>query len=232
MCLWKKFWVMHSLTISKNWMWFACLGMMMSFHFLSLVHSHSNILVWQRIPADIVVLHQHGIFPHWQHWFLLLKSVTLDDGIFSKCPNLNNLTLNQFKTSRSNGLSIVHLRLSNLILKNAFYAVKVVSVAAPQLKNLTIKSCVAEHVNISAPDLVSLIYKCCLPVPLTMEGFRSLEKADICLYMPRYADAHQLVCLLQQLHSVKFLKLNWEIVEVYSYWFSMFIMRSYSDFSV
>ncbi|KAJ0666408.1 putative F-box domain, leucine-rich repeat domain superfamily, F-box-like domain superfamily [Helianthus annuus] len=89
------------------------------------------------------------------------------------------------------------------------------TVVAPQLENLTIRSCEVEHV-ISAPHLVSFLYKGYHSLRLSTNGFHSLEKADICVSYPPEADAHQIVCLLQHLHNVKFLTLNLEIVELLS----------------
>ncbi|KAJ0635027.1 putative F-box domain, leucine-rich repeat domain superfamily, F-box-like domain superfamily [Helianthus annuus] len=155
---------------------------------------------------------------------LNLHSVTFCDdivekctGIFSKCANLKNLTLTQFSMMGSDTFSICHPQLSNLTLVSAFYNVKVIKVVAPQLENLTIRSCEVEHV-ISAPHLVSFLYKGYHSLRLSTNGFHSLEKADICVSYPPEADAHQIVCLLQHLHNVKFLTLNLEIVEVFSYY--------------
>ncbi|XP_076911976.1 uncharacterized protein LOC143570123 isoform X3 [Bidens hawaiensis] len=134
-------------------------------------------------------------------------------GIISKCANLKNLTLRNFKTMGSNGCCIFHPRLSNLKLEHG--CVKVVNVVAPQLENLYIRSCNAEFV-ISAPDLASLLYKGSCPLLRSTDGFCSLEKADICVSYPKDADAHQIVNLLLQLHNVHFLTLNLEIVELLS----------------
>ncbi|KAI7739818.1 hypothetical protein M8C21_024282, partial [Ambrosia artemisiifolia] len=90
------------------------------------------------------------------------------------------------------------------------------NVVAPQLKNLNI-SATLTHNNqclISAPVLEFLIYKVFSGLPLSTNDFLSLEKADICVSCPK--DAHQVLRLLQQLHNVKFLTLNLEIVELLS----------------
>ncbi|MFS8030437.1 putative F-box domain, leucine-rich repeat domain superfamily, F-box-like domain superfamily [Helianthus anomalus] len=150
-----------------------------------------------------------------------LHSVTLcvDNcvGIFSKFANLKNLTIKHFKTSGSNDFSICHPRLSNLTLENSHDdKVEVVNVVAPQLENLTIKSFHAVHIMISAPNLTYLFYKGPHPLHLSTEGFHSLEKADIYVSRPKDADAHQLFCLLQQLHNVRYLTLSLEIVEIIS----------------
>ncbi|GJZ90736.1 hypothetical protein Tco_0662663 [Tanacetum coccineum] len=67
---------------------------------------------------------------------------------------------------------------------------------APQLKNLTVEYWQGLHL-ISAPELVSLLFK------------------DYS-YEPNKPDAHTIVDLLQQLHSVKYLTLNLEIFQVLS----------------
>ncbi|XP_076897280.1 FBD-associated F-box protein At5g60610-like [Bidens hawaiensis] len=133
-------------------------------------------------------------------------------GIFSKCANLKNLALSNFTTMGSDCFSIRHPRLSNLTLEHD-RDVKMVNVVAPQLENLTIRFCKAEHV-ISAPNLASLFYKGDYPLHLSTDGFHSLERADICVSDPEVADAHQIVYLLQQLYNVHFLTLNLEIVEL------------------
>ncbi|XP_076911982.1 F-box protein At4g22280-like [Bidens hawaiensis] len=134
-------------------------------------------------------------------------------GFISKCPNLINLTLKRFKTMGSEtGFGVSHPRLSNLTLEDGYLYNKVVNVTAPQLENLTIRFCCMELV-IYAPALVSLFYTGAKSFHLTTDGFHSLEKADICVYYPH---AHQIACLLQHLHNVKFLKLNLEIVEILS----------------
>ncbi|KAJ0431819.1 putative F-box domain, leucine-rich repeat domain superfamily, F-box-like domain superfamily [Helianthus annuus] len=134
-------------------------------------------------------------------------------GIFSKCANLKNLTLKDFGTE-SDGLSIFHPRLANLTLENTIF-VKVVNVVAPQLENLTIRHCSAEHV-ISSPHLASFLYEGFYPLNLSTDGFHSLEKADICISVSQEEYAHRIICLLQHLRSAKFLTLNLELVETLS----------------
>lgn len=147
---------------------------------------------------------------------LELCSVTLHNDsdcidVFSKCANLKNLTLIDFKTTGLNDLSISHPRLSVLTLKNKSSRGVGVNVVAPQLKKLTIECCYLDCYKISAPDLISLNIKSYY-LSLFTEGFPSLEKADICVADP---DAKKIVCLLQQLYNVHFLVLNLKIVEVY-----------------
>ncbi|KAM0037373.1 putative F-box domain, leucine-rich repeat domain superfamily, F-box-like domain superfamily [Helianthus debilis subsp. tardiflorus] len=137
--------------------------------------------------------------------------------LFSNCPNLKNLTLKN--CSILNSFRIHHSGLSSLTLENGRDCVKVVT---PQLKNLTIKYWRGIHL-ISAPNLSSLRYidhYCCykdnddgpllLPTDLC-----HLEKVDICIdsSVDNEAYTRKIFCLLQQLHCVKFLTLNLELVK-------------------
>ncbi|GJV34015.1 hypothetical protein Tco_1394415 [Tanacetum coccineum] len=97
---------------------------------------------------------------------------------------------------RSNGVDICHPGLSNLTLENGPFFENVINMVAPQLKNLTVEYWQGLHL-ISAPKLVSLRFK------------------DYS-YEPNKPDAHTIVDLLQQLHSVKYLTLNLEIFQVLS----------------
>lgn len=117
----------------------------------------------------------------------------------------------------ANGFTIRHPRQSNLTLATVDGCMEVVNVVASQLENLTIRNCSAKHV-ISAPHLISFLYKGGYPLRLSTDGFHSLEKADLCISSPNNANTHELVFLLQQLRSVKFLSLNSEIVKVCCYW--------------
>jgi hypothetical protein len=136
---------------------------------------------------------------------LYLSSVVLyDNTLFSKCPNLKNLTLKSCEMEGLDSLSICHHRLSNLTLeheKRNWRSVKVVNVVAPQLENLTIRyrldeleqryafyerdnTCYIDWLReykhlISAPNLISLIYEGYDPLPLSTDGFHSLEKVDL-----------------------------------------------------
>ncbi|GJR77098.1 hypothetical protein Tco_0089463 [Tanacetum coccineum] len=94
---------------------------------------------------------------------------------------------------RSNGVDICHPGLSNLTLENGPFFENVINMVAPQLKNLTVEYWQGLHL-ISAPELVSLRFK------------------DYS-YEPNKPDAHTIVDLLQQLHSVKYLTLNLEIFQ-------------------
>ncbi|GJU07051.1 F-box domain containing protein [Tanacetum coccineum] len=135
-------------------------------------------------------------------------------GLISKCKNLKNLTLNHFRMMDSDAFSICHSQLSNLTLKNGHQTYRVVKVVAPQLKNLHIINCDGRHV-ISAPNLVSLVFKHCRNLEISAEDFCSLEKVDLCM-CPKKSDEHEIVGMLLQLHNVKFLTINVELIEFLS----------------
>ncbi|KAJ0790789.1 putative leucine-rich repeat domain superfamily [Helianthus annuus] len=152
---------------------------------------------------------------------LYLDGVTLccDDntdkciGFFTKCANLKNLTLKSCYTEGFKGLSICLPLLSNLTVEDVYGSVDDYNIVAPELKNLNMSGIFTQDhpYLISAPALVSLLYKGFHDLSLSTDDFPSLEKADICVSYPR--DAHQALRLLQQLHNVKSLTLNLEIVE-------------------
>ncbi|KAJ0427760.1 putative leucine-rich repeat domain superfamily, F-box-like domain superfamily [Helianthus annuus] len=153
---------------------------------------------------------------------LYLYGVTLccDDntdkciGFFSKCANLKNLTLKSCYTEGFKGLSICLPLLSNLTIEDVYGSVEDYNIVAPELKNLNMSGVFTQDRQylISAPALVSLLYKGFYDLSLSTDDFSSLEKADICVSYPR--DARKALRLLQQLHNVKFLTLNLEIVEL------------------
>lgn len=136
--------------------------------------------------------------------------------LFSKCANLENLTLKKCKKKGLDTLRICHPRLSNLVVENDHEGWKVFNVVTPQLKNLTISNWSLEHYVISAPELASFHYKGSHPLQLSTDGFHSLEKVDLCISSRDDVDAIGIVLLLQQLQSVEFLTLNLEIVELLS----------------
>ncbi|PWA74019.1 F-box domain, Leucine-rich repeat domain, L domain-like protein [Artemisia annua] len=143
-------------------------------------------------------------------------------GLFSKCPKLENLTLN-FKTIGMNGLSICHPRLTNLTLGNRNWPFFAVNVAAPQLQNLTIDDWSREHLySIYAPDLVSLVYKGSCPLQFSTNGFHALEKADVDIFSSPGEKVHHIVHLLQQLHNVRFLTLNLHTVKLLALFVELF----------
>ncbi|XP_076922966.1 F-box/LRR-repeat protein At3g26922-like [Bidens hawaiensis] len=141
-------------------------------------------------------------------------------GLLSNCAHLKNLTLKNCTTLDS--FSISHPGLSSLTLENGNTCV---NVTTPQLKNLTIKYWRGVHV-ISAPNLSSLHYTYyyyfhmdnddgLLQLPTDL---RHIEKVDICInhLCDLKADACKIFCLLRQLHCVKFLTLNVELVKLFS----------------
>lgn len=148
---------------------------------------------------------------------LLEKNTDKDNGIFSKCANLENLTLKKCHVIGEEGFTICHSRLCNLTFEDVEWYVNFVSVVARQLKNLNMKR-LPDDLRISAPDLANLLLECPNPVQFSSDGFRSLEMVDLHMRIdfPKKIDAHKMVSMLQHLHSVKFLALSFEIVELLS----------------
>ncbi|CAH1413851.1 unnamed protein product [Lactuca virosa] len=143
----------------------------------------------------------------------------MSDDLFSKCTNLKNLILKECTLMEEmEVLTICHPRLSDLTLVSTPPDMELqegVNVVAPQLKNLTIKWCEGTHL-ISAPGLTSLViegFHPCQIFTCTKPGFHSLEKVRLYFYDAGNADAHKIVSLLQQLHSVKLLTLNLQILQ-------------------
>ncbi|KAJ0808087.1 putative F-box domain, leucine-rich repeat domain superfamily, F-box-like domain superfamily [Helianthus annuus] len=184
---------------------------------------------------------------------LSLYRVTLYDdytnkraSLFSNCANLKNLTIKRCRMMAPNGFNISHPGLTSLTFEDGC---KRVNVDTPQLKNLTIKDWRGIHL-MSAPILSSLHYKdpyfihrndieTFFDDVLVDNGLLQLsthllhlEKVEICIHH-LYGDkayTHKIVCLLQKLHSVKSLTLNWEIIKVCRYWFLMLSFTSNKDF--
>ncbi|GJY11465.1 F-box domain containing protein [Tanacetum coccineum] len=138
-------------------------------------------------------------------------------GLISMCVNLKNLTLRDFNIIGSPNMdfSICHSQLSNLTIDPVPQSVSLLSVVAPQLNNLIIRES-ANRIVISAPDLGYLILHCYKYLDFSADDLHSLEKADICINRPYMEDPQKIVGLLQCLHSVKFLTLNLEILELLS----------------
>ncbi|PWA98287.1 F-box domain, Leucine-rich repeat domain, L domain-like protein [Artemisia annua] len=133
-----------------------------------------------------------------------------------ECANLKNLTLKSCKVIGLNGLNIRHPLLSNLTVEDVQGSFNVVNVVAPQLKNLTIDNGPEKYQYlISAPRLVSLLYKGHHCLDLSTDGISLLEKVDLCV-CGGIASAYKIVCLFQHLRSVKYLTLNLEILELLS----------------
>ncbi|XP_071702948.1 F-box/LRR-repeat protein At3g26922-like [Rutidosis leptorrhynchoides] len=135
-------------------------------------------------------------------------------GLFSKCPNLKNLTLSNCTINDYNLSSIRYSELSNLTVDKGLYSVA--NVVAPYLKNLTIVNCRCDLL-IYAPELSSLMYKNLFYRHLFAHGLSSLEKVDFYLSYLDEADGPDTVNILQQFRNVKNLTLGLEIVELDSF---------------
>ncbi|KAJ0824560.1 putative F-box domain, leucine-rich repeat domain superfamily, F-box-like domain superfamily [Helianthus annuus] len=161
------------------------------------------------------------------HCLTLYNGNNTDKGtnLFSNCASLKNLTIKKCTMEGGlNGFNICHPGLTSLTLEVGFTRV---NVDTPQLKNLTIKQWEGVHL-ISAPNLSSLHYKYLSYVGHEDDDYDDLsqlstdllhlEKANICIkcIFEEKVAAHRIVCLLQQLQSVKFLTLNLEVVELLS----------------
>ncbi|KAL7609342.1 F-box/LRR-repeat protein At3g26922 isoform X1 [Lactuca sativa] len=158
---------------------------------------------------------------HLSYIVLMSNKTTKDsvhDNIFTKCVNLKDLTLEYFRLMGMKVFDIVAPRLSNLILIEG-RNVKVVNVIAPQLENLTIIDTSLEYLNAPA-GVSSLRYKCYSgpPLQLSKDGFHSLNQVNICCLgcYPVFEDARKIINILQELHSVKYLTLNVQIIECIS----------------
>nr|GFB54436.1 F-box domain, leucine-rich repeat domain, L domain-like protein [Tanacetum cinerariifolium] len=185
---------MHSLTISDN-------------SISSGLGSGGTYTPTLKLPA-LTTLYLHD--------FTLCCYENIDKRIFSKCANLKNLTLKSCKVVGLNRLDICHPLLSNLTVEDVQGSFNVVNVAAPQLKNLTIDNGPKKYQYlISAPRLVSLLYKGHHCLDLSTDGISFLEKVDLCV-SGDIASAHKIVCLFQHLRNVKYLTLNLEILELLS----------------
>ncbi|XP_071718370.1 putative F-box/LRR-repeat protein At3g18150 [Rutidosis leptorrhynchoides] len=135
-------------------------------------------------------------------------------GIFSKCPNLNNLTLTHFDIYGFIAHTISHSQLSNLTLKYGNWN-SIVNVVAPHLKDLTVVNCCGD-LMISTPEISSLMYKSQNYFEFSADGLYSLEKVGFYMCCPGYFDffAPKIIDVLQQFRNIKYLTLGLEIVEV------------------
>lgn len=144
---------------------------------------------------------------------LYLDGITLYDGFFFKCPNLENLTLCWCHMRGSNVFRICHPRLSNLTLDNVDMFSDTIKVATPQLKSLTILNYIGRY-QISAPVLDSLLLRGRCPSMASTDGFPALEKAQLSLHNLHRSHAPSTISLLQKLHNVEVLSLSMEIIQV------------------
>ncbi|KAJ0634844.1 hypothetical protein HanOQP8_Chr17g0644441 [Helianthus annuus] len=122
------------------------------------------------------------------------------------------------------GFNIIHPRLSSLTLEDGGIDV---NVATPRLKNLTVINW-SRMLLVDAPDLASLHYKDHHGKLLKFSTeLRHLEKVVVCIQCSNEDKEYtrNIVCLLQQLRSVKFLTLNLELVKVCWYWSLIYVMR-------
>ncbi|GKE45752.1 F-box domain containing protein, partial [Tanacetum coccineum] len=160
---------------------------------------------WE-LPA-LTTLHLDGI---------TMSHVNFDNfsGLISECVNLKNLTIRDCKMMESN-LDICHPQLSKLNIEYLHVDVEVFNVVAPQLRNLNIKQ-FSGAILVSAPDLAHLNIECYISLNLSADDFHSLETVDISISHPIEQEPQELFGLLQRLHSVKFLTLNMEILEILS----------------
>ncbi|GKD42390.1 hypothetical protein Tco_1267035 [Tanacetum coccineum] len=76
----------------------------------------------------------------------------------------------------------------------------------------------------AAPDLAYLRLLNCCCSNISVDDFPHLEEVDVCIFDPYRDHPQEVIRLLRHLHSVKYLRLNLEILEVYSYWPLMFIL--------
>ncbi|XP_071693602.1 putative F-box/FBD/LRR-repeat protein At4g03220 [Rutidosis leptorrhynchoides] len=158
---------------------------------------------------------------------LYLDNISLCDDeresidLFSKCVNLQNLTLERI-TVKAKVFDIITPRLSDLRLRLIndvdSNAIKVI---APQLQNLTIIDCSIKDLNIPS-GFSSFYYKGYDPPQWFKVCFHSVNKVTVSLsiYCPNQPylqeDARGIVNMFQELRSAKFLTLNLDIVECIS----------------
>ncbi|XP_071693533.1 putative FBD-associated F-box protein At5g22720 isoform X2 [Rutidosis leptorrhynchoides] len=158
---------------------------------------------------------------------LYLDNISLCDDeresvdLFSKCVNLENLTLERI-TVKAKVFDIITPRLSNLRLRliNDTDS-NTINVIAPQLENLTIIDCSMKDLNIQS-GFSSFYYKGYDPPQGFKECFHSVNKVtvNLSIYSSKQPysqeDARGVVNMLQELRSAKFLTLNLDIVECIS----------------
>ncbi|XP_071695732.1 uncharacterized protein [Rutidosis leptorrhynchoides] len=138
-------------------------------------------------------------------------------GLFSKCTNLQNLTLKHCEVKGLDGFYICHPMISNLTLENGLQNGdgKVINIVAPKLVNLIIRDCGRKHL-ISAPELAFFLFKGYNPLDVSADGFRCLETMHLCIENLNRGDVLKIVSFLQQLNTVKFLTVNLELVKFLS----------------
>ncbi|XP_071695689.1 putative F-box/FBD/LRR-repeat protein At4g00315 [Rutidosis leptorrhynchoides] len=158
---------------------------------------------------------------------LYVDDITLCDDecesvdLFSKCVNLQNLTLENI-TVKAKVFDIITPRLSNLILRFIGKRdINFINVIAPQLENLTAINCSMKYLNIPS-GFSSFCYEGCNPPRWYKDSIHSVKKVSVSLNLYRsekpykHEDARCIINMLQQLHSARFLTLNLDIVECIS----------------
>ncbi|XP_071695681.1 F-box/FBD/LRR-repeat protein At5g22660-like [Rutidosis leptorrhynchoides] len=173
---------------------------------------------------------EHCLTPKTPWDFPALTTLYLDDislcddyreslDLFSKCVNLQNLTLDFFEVN-AKVFNIITPRLSYLRFSNNTKSI-VFNVIAPQLENLIICNCYIKDLNIPS-GISSFCYDGCSSPRWIKDRFHYVNKVAVSLsiYRPKkpYKQeyARGIINMLQQLRSAKFLTLNLDIVECIS----------------
>ncbi|KAI3728231.1 hypothetical protein L6452_16864 [Arctium lappa] len=169
----------------------------------------------------VILPKEHHEFPPCLFNSQSLKHFTLSSYFFAPCvtpktpwdfPALTSLHLNEVALCEDNTYKSVDLFSKKL---------KFINLVAPQLENLTVIDCSIKN-PIAPPGLSTLSYRGFPPPQLSKEGFHSLNKVTISLSiyssnMPfKEKDARKTINLLQEVHSARFLTLNFDIVECIS----------------
>jgi hypothetical protein len=87
------------------------------------------------------------------------------------------------------------------------------------------------ELTISARDLTYLRIKGSYFPKLSLDGFRSLEKVDLCISYPKKTNVHRISDLFRRLHNVKSLALSLEIVDRASFYHGRSYLTSSSPVS-
>ncbi|PWA38532.1 F-box domain, cyclin-like protein [Artemisia annua] len=141
--------------------------------------------------------------------------------LFSKCVNLRNLTLENFRLgAHVEEFNIITPRLSNLkLIKGRL--LKAINLVAPQLESLTIIDCPISYLNLP-PRISSLCYKSHNPPKWFKDSCHSVNKVTVSLSYHsalrpyNEEDFRETVNMLQELRSAKFLTLSFDIIECIS----------------
>ncbi|XP_071695679.1 uncharacterized protein [Rutidosis leptorrhynchoides] len=171
--------------------------------------------------------YSHCLSPKTPWDFPALTTLYLDDiwlcdddqhesfDLFSKCVNLQNLTLERFRV-KAKVFDIITPRLSNLTLIKGIDSI-VINVIAPLLDTITINDCEMKDLIIPS-GLSSFYYRGYHPPQWLKDRFHPVNKVTVVfpIYCPKWPykqeQAHGIINMLQQLHSARFLTLNLDIV--------------------